>query len=455
MICKKVFLFAAAFVLLFTIKAAATYDQMPEIFAMQVQSEDYGIGKNEAYVYKEYLETSNKSVNTKLREIVEVFDQELAPTLQMDPRKNAKRNSRLDISTVYYRTGEFYVSTMILARVSFEKVQLSIDLETRTYDLQTGERILLTDLFPADSPAWQILSDGVREQLESVFPGEDRDEGAIDMLCSRDALEWADFTLSGMELTLHYQANMVVNSKATLIHVRFFYPQFLGTMTQVGQKATDNSNWKMVAITCDDGPKVTKSTQALNAFRKVGARVTYFVVGKMLDEQGDIFINQFDQNQIFGCHTFNHWSGYSIKSIERRFYQIDATDAVTLNLVGEKSHYFRAPGGTYPPWEEAKLSLPIIQWSLDTYDYTGKSPSAITGTIRNKVREYDIILCHDTGDYLHKAIPLFGEWLTNNGYMMVTLDELAAAQGVVPEANMVYWSFRPGENSEDRSNVSD
>ena len=292
---------------------------------MEVQSEDYGIGKNEAYVYKEYLETTNESINTELRAIADEFDQELSPTLQMDPRKNAKRNSRLDIDTVYYRTGEFYVSTMVLARVSFEKIQLSVDLETRTYDLQTGERILLTDIFPPGSPAWQILQEGVREKLESVYPGEERDEGAIDMLCSIDALEWADFTLSGMELTLHYPANLIIDDKATLIHVRFFYPQFSGFMTETGQKATDNSNWKMVAITCDDGPKVNKSTNALNAFRKVGARVTYFIVGKMLDEQGDIFIRQFDQNQIFGCHTFNHWSGYSIKSMERRIYQIDAT----------------------------------------------------------------------------------------------------------------------------------
>ena len=66
-----------------------------------------------------------------------------------------------------------------------------------------------------------------------------------------------------------------------LIHVRFFYPQFDGMMTELGARATDNSRWKMVAVTCDDGPKERYSTYALDAFRKQGARVTYFSVGKI------------------------------------------------------------------------------------------------------------------------------------------------------------------------------
>ena len=342
---------------------------------------------------------------------------------------------------------------MVLATVTFDRIQLSANIETRTYDLQTGERILLTDLFPGGSPAWDILMDGVRNTLQTIYPGEERDEGAIDMLCSRDAIEYAHFTLSGMELTLHYPANMLFSGKANLIHVRFFYPQFAGMMTETGVSATDNSRWKMIAITCDDGPELTTSVQALNAFRKVGARVTYFIQGEMMEYHTYIFVNQIDQNHIFGNHTYNHWSGYSIKSLERRIYQLDRTDELTLACVGEKARYFRAPGGTYPPWVEAGMPVPIIQWSLDTYDYTGKSPSNISGTITGQVKPFDIILCHDTGKYLHEAIPLFGEYLTEHGYMMVTLDELAAAQGVTPEPNVVYWSFRPGENSLDRFNL--
>ena len=46
-----------------------------------------------------------------------------------------------------------------------------------------------------------------KKHLSSIFPGEERDAQAIERLCTRESLEQADFTLSGMELTLHYPAS--------------------------------------------------------------------------------------------------------------------------------------------------------------------------------------------------------------------------------------------------------
>ena len=83
-----------------------------------------------------------------------------------------------------------------------------------------------------------------KKHLNSIFPGEERDAQAIERLCTRESLEQADFTLSGMELTLHYPASAVLPGKVTLTHVRFFYPEFAGMMTETGIAATDNSRWK-------------------------------------------------------------------------------------------------------------------------------------------------------------------------------------------------------------------
>ncbi len=433
--------------------ADGKYKDMPAIFAVSVESTERKMVDNRSFVYKEYLKTTNKAVNAELKTIVDGFDEQLAPTLQTDSKKRGNRNSRLDINIIYYRTGDRFISTMIQARNVFYREQLSLELETRTFDLATGQRLLLTDLFDEGSASWELLEMGVREQMASVFPGEKRDEEAIAALCECEALKQAHFTLSGMELTLHYPANAVFKGKTNLIHVRFYYPQFSGMMTQTGIEATDNSRWKMVAITCDDGPKDYSSTYTLDAFRKAGARVTYFIVGKQLPIYGDVFVREFDQNHSFGTHTYHHWSGYTFKTAKRRIQEIDMCAEMTLSLVGEKAAFFRAPGGTYPPWVDSNLPLPIIQWSLDTYDYTGKSAKRILYSIRENVKEYDIILCHDTGNHLHEAVPLFGEYLTSHGYMMVTLEELYAAQGVIPDPNVVYWSFRPGENSLDRSNL--
>ena len=205
----------------------------------------------------------------------------------------------------------------------------------------------------------------------------------------------------------------------------------------------------MVAVTFDDGPKDYPSTYTLDALRKIGARGTYFIVGKQLERYGYVLQKQYDQNHIFGTHTFHHWGGGSFKSDESRLKELALSAEWTLPLVGEEASLFRAPGGTYPSWVESGMPMPIIQWSVDTYDYTGKSPKRIFYTFRDKVTEGDIILCHDTGEYLHESVPLWGEYLLERGFMFVTVDELACAYGLEMQPSVVYWSVRPGESSVD------
>lgn len=429
------------------------YDSLPEIFVISVEQDERKIDDGSAYVYKEYVTTVNPQVNEALRTLVDGYDEALTPTLQMDPRKKGKRGSALHIDTVYYRTGDRYLSTLTIARISFREEQLSTDFTTRTWDLETGRRLMLTDLFAPDSAAWDILSQGVRQHLNTIFPGEERDAQAIERLASPEGLAEAHFTLSGMELTLHYPASAIIPGKVTLTHVRFFYPEFSGMMTETGIAATDNSRWKMIAVTCDDGPKDYFSSYALDAFRQIGARVTYFTVGKQLERYGYVLQKQYDQNQIFGNHTFKHWGGGAYKTDERRLKEPQDSAVWTLQLVGEEASLFRAPGGTYGTWVDAKIPMPIIQWSVDTYDYTGKSPKQIFYVFRDKVQEGDIVLCHDTGQYFYKSIPLWGEHLLQRGFMFVTVDELACAYGTELENSVVYWSVRPGENSVDRSNL--
>lgn len=428
------------------VEAAEQDEELPPIAAVAIESVERSINDNEAFVYKEYLQTANETVNQELRMLVDTYDEQLSGLLKADPKKKGKLNSRLNVDIIYYRTGEHWISTMIQADIIWYRQSQTPEITTRTYDLETGRRVTLTDLFAEDSAAWDLLAQGVKSHMLSIYPGEERDVASIEALCAREALATADFTLSGMELTLHYSPDTVFSGKNALIHVRFYYPQFEGMMTPAGVAITDNSRWKMVAITCDDGPKDYTSTYALNAFRKAGARVTYFVVGKQLTRYGDVFQRQFNQNHSIASHSYNHWSGYSFKTVKGRLAELTKSDELALALVGEPFPFFRAPGGTYPPWMEVKLSVPIIQWSLDTYDYTGKNAKKIAHSISSKVKEYDIILCHDTGKHLHEAIPLFSEYLTSQGYMMVTLEELLAAQGVTAMPNSLYWSFRPGEH---------
>ena len=132
--------------------------------------------------FKEFIRTAGHAV-------ADAFDEQLFPTMQPDPSKNAKRNSRLDIEALHYITGETCLSTMVLARISFDRAQVCSPFMTNTYDLATGEKIALTDLFDENSEAWELMAQRVDSHLNSLFELDDRQPEAVAALCTREALE--------------------------------------------------------------------------------------------------------------------------------------------------------------------------------------------------------------------------------------------------------------------------
>lgn len=454
MLMRRIVCFMLA--MLFALPAAALatekHDSWPELFKVEYKIKDRKEDDNRYYVYKEYLITTNEQVNEEFAAIVDAYDEQLFPTMQPDGAKNAKRNSRLDIEAYHYETGDSWISTMVQARYSYKRAQVSCDVTTRTYDLLTGERVLLTDIFAEDSAAWDLLSERTSAHIAGLFPDDPRNPEAVDRLASREVLENAEFTLSGFELTLHFKANEVYPDRPGLIHVRFFYDELWDHMTDEARVQTDNTDYKMVAITCDDGPTYGPTNNTLTAYRKYGARVTYFTVGKKVAGNPDILLRQFDQNHIIASHSYDHWSGYSMSN-SAMHKQLDEHNALLCDITGEAVTMFRAPGGTYPPWVDAEIGVPIIQWSVDSYDYTGKSAKKIFYSIRNNTIDGDIILLHDSGKIMYTSIPYYAEWLRDNGFMMVTVEELARINGIIMEPNVVYhrlfegdYSKRPGSN---------
>ncbi len=423
--------------------AAEKRTDRPDLFRAKVEFHERKEEDNRYYISKEYLITANEEINGILRQRTDDFDTALRPLMQPCPRKNAKRNSRLDIETVYSFTGDSWLSTMVIARHTFNRVQQDAPFVTGVYDLLTGQEILLTDLFPEDSAAWELLADRTAEKLASMFPGDPRNPEAIEALTTPEAIRKASYTLSAMELTLHFPARQVYPERPGLMHVRFFYDELWPMMTPEARTQTDNTDWKMVALTCDDGPNYDYSPSALTNFRRAGVRVTYFTVGRVCGENPEILQREYDQNHIIACHSFTHRNGHTLDEATLRSEVQQHTDLL-CDIIGEPAALFRAPGGTYPPWIEAGTGMPIIQWSVDTYDYTGKEPKRIFYSIRNNVQDGDIILMHDTRPNLHKAIPIFTEWLWDNGYMMVTVDELARCNGVDMQADTVYYRALDG-----------
>lgn len=422
---------------------------MPEHFVVAHARTDQLLDEGQRFVVREVLTTQSAAVNNLLTRETDSLEAEMLPQVVPDPKGKAQQNSRLDMEATYARSGQSALSVLLIGRVTQGRTQVALGFRSVVADVRTGQRIALGNLFPSDSAAWTLLSGRVQEHLTQVFPAQARDEQAVARLSAPEAVAQAAFTLGGQELTLHYLAQDIGIALPAMIHVRFYYPEFAGMWSEAGRVHTDNRHFKMVALTFDDGPVYFNSIYTLTALRQNGARGTFFQNGMLFEENAGVLRRQFDSNHLIASHSFRHKSGY-VLSPQGMQDQITKGNDLLLQMVGVPVTLFRAPGGLWPPWQKQKVGLPIIQWSVDTYDYAQSNKYDVAATVRKYTRHGDIILMHDSREVNHKAVPLIAQWLTDNGYLMVSVEELAWAEGVTLEPNIVYARFDNGQYNERR-----
>ncbi len=402
--------------------------------------------KNKSQVKLWHVETAHPAVTEEINGIAQAWADELSPDLPK-AGNNGKKNSRLDVEIRYSRTGLTWLSFLVQARTTYHQKLTAQQFTTRTYNMETGDRILLTDIFEDDDETWNMLGETVRQALTDYWPDVEPDAETLNRLCTREALEQADFTLHGMSLVLHYPAQLLYPDQYTLMDVTFFYPDIRDRMTEEGKTETDNlSYYRTCALTFDDGPSAKNTPGVLDALMETGARGTFFVVGNRIKENRWLVQREHDNGNAIGSHNWHHGnvtksSGSALRAMPQK------VNTAMIKSIGIPVRYDRVPGGRYPRMIEVKVGWAYIQWSLDTYDWRGISTAAVMRKVKNKLRDGDIILCHDIKNNTAESTRQIARYLEEEGYMLLTIDELFAKDGVKLEPNKVYYHCEQGDTS--------
>jgi len=399
--------------------------------------------KNKSVIRLWTLDTACDAVDAELAALTSAYVERLAPTLQKAANSTSK-NSRLEVEVRYSRTGLTWMSFLVQARTTYHRDLIAQEIESRTYDMTTGERVLLTDVFAADSEGWTMLRQAVEQTVTAYFPDEAHDADALAALLTDESLRQLDFTLHGMSLVLHIPAQTLYPDHVTLIEVPLYYPLIRQYMTEKAQLETDNlSYYKTVALTFDDGPERTNTTKTLNTLLEVGARATFFIVGNRVSSYEDLVQREHDEGHAVASHNWSHgdvskMSGSAIRGMKAK------VDAALYPVIGITARYDRVPYGLYPDMIKAKAGWPLIQWSVDTYDWRGRSTNAIMKNVKKQFTDGDIVLMHDIKDLTPTTAKVMAEWLKENGYILLTIDELFAKDGVALEPDVVYFRCDEG-----------
>jgi peptidoglycan/xylan/chitin deacetylase (PgdA/CDA1 family) len=201
----------------------------------------------------------------------------------------------------------------------------------------------------------------------------------------------------------------------------------------------------MIALTFDDGPSL-HTERLLDMFKEHGARGTFFVVGNLIDSRHETVKRIYTEGHEIGNHSWSHRQLTKL-DIQDMTDQIMMTKAKIFELTGFDCKIVRPPYGSYD--DEVKdvakdLGVIFVNWSIDTLDWKTKDADAVYNEIVGKVKDGDIVLCHDlhktTVDAMEKVIPK----LIEDGYQLVTVSQILSYPDRVLEDGKVY---RKRENS--------
>lgn len=199
----------------------------------------------------------------------------------------------------------------------------------------------------------------------------------------------------------------------------------------------------MIAFTFDDGPFTKVDQRILDVLDTYGGRATFFIVGSRVNDYKDTLKRIHDSGSEIGNHTYNHKNLENLAP-EEVISQIEMTNDAVEAVTGFRPKLVRVPYGAFKGQVSGLVSYPMIQWNIDTEDWSSKDKDAILSALLSQARDGSIILMHDlysaTAEAFETVIPL----LAAQGYQFVTVSEMYAAKGVPLEAGQVYFNIPKG-----------
>ncbi len=196
---------------------------------------------------------------------------------------------------------------------------------------------------------------------------------------------------------------------------------------------------KYVALTFDDGPSPRCTPRLLDGLKELGARATFFVVGCQVEKDPDIVQRIAAEGHQVGNHSYDHADLHSLTPAQA-LADLEKNDALLCELLGTDAYWVRPPYGLLADSEAAALTVPIINWSVDTEDWYTRDSGKILEVIYRCIGDGDIVLLHDRYQNTVDAVLTAVEHLQQQGYVFVTVAELLELKGVTPQAGVTYRS---------------
>lgn len=205
---------------------------------------------------------------------------------------------------------------------------------------------------------------------------------------------------------------------------------------------------KLIAFTFDDSPSKTMEN-ILATFASYNesnpdcrATATIFYNGGLIDESSMHLLHTAHiLGMELGNHTHSHHDLTTLSQAELRL-EIDRTDELLSKVDGKPRHLLRAPFGRINEEVKTQAETPIIDWTIDTLDWTNASENEIYERVWNGRFSGGIVLMHDGYPHTMDALKRLLRDLKADGYQVVSVSAMAKAHGCALKRSSVYIRAR-------------
>lgn len=186
-----------------------------------------------------------------------------------------------------------------------------------------------------------------------------------------------------------------------------------------------NTGKKVVALTVNVDWGEEFIPAMLKEFKKNDARVTFFVTGNWAKKHPDLLKQMSLAGHSIQNHGYKHLH-FNQLSPEQARDQIKQAEDIIFKTTGKRSRYFASPYGEHNQQlvnSVCDMNYKFIMWSADTIDWQRPAPEVIVQRVMKRVHNDAIVLMHPT-DPTVKALPEMLSSLKEQGYKMITIDEM-------------------------------
>ncbi|WP_431243574.1 polysaccharide deacetylase family protein [Flavobacterium sp. P21] len=167
--------------------------------------------------------------------------------------------------------------------------------------------------------------------------------------------------------------------------------------------------------------------EILELLKKYNAKATFFCIGKNIEEHPEILQKVIDEGHLVGNHSYSHSKFFDFYNTKKITKEIQKTDALLEKFTSKKINFFRPPYGVTTPSIAEALDFTdhkVIGWNIRSLDGGTKNVDLILSRIKKRISPGGIVLLHDTAPHSVLVLEQFLQFLQQNNYEVVSVEEL-------------------------------